>query len=350
MKKQTSKLKLCVLLIMLVLFAATCSDSVTPPTHEPDSTSHEIIWEIDTLAGDINAVWGSTPESVWAAGLIVHGSSGTNLVHYDGERWEEYDHFFSAELFGIFGSNENDIWAVGSNLVYKIHDAVIVHFDGVDWKTEHIADGTPGLIEVWAAGPSDVFAVGLEGTILHYDGENWTQMESGTIRHLTDVWGFGPNDVYASGGLSSNASETEYRTTLLHYDGNKWDFVLNRTEDNYVYSIWGESSNNLYFSSTFGSFKGNKKDGWIKLHIPDDNTAIRKLRGSSEYNIFLSGPFGLLLHYNGITWHRYEEIFSKTFPYGPILNNIMVFENFVFIFGKEEQNGQAIVYKGIIKN
>ena len=36
------------------------------------------------------------------------------------------------------------------------------------------------LYGVWGSGPKDVFAVGSNGTILHYDGRAWKPLTSGT--------------------------------------------------------------------------------------------------------------------------------------------------------------------------
>ena len=36
------------------------------------------------------------------------------------------------------------------------------------------------LSDVWGSGGSNVFAVGDAGTILRYDGSNWSAMSSGT--------------------------------------------------------------------------------------------------------------------------------------------------------------------------
>jgi hypothetical protein len=47
------------------------------------------------------------------------------------------------------------------------------------------------------------------GTILHYDGAVWSQMDSGTSEHLTGVWGASERDVFAVG----------VGGTILHYDG-----------------------------------------------------------------------------------------------------------------------------------
>jgi hypothetical protein len=36
------------------------------------------------------------------------------------------------------------------------------------------------LMSVWGTSSNDVYAVGSNGTILHYDGTAWSQMASGT--------------------------------------------------------------------------------------------------------------------------------------------------------------------------
>jgi hypothetical protein len=54
-----------------------------------------------------------------------------------------------------------------------------------------------------------VFAVGWEGTIVHYDGAAWSAMSSGTTNDLSGVWGSSGSDVFAVGGGG----------TILHYSG-----------------------------------------------------------------------------------------------------------------------------------
>jgi len=65
---------------------------------------------------------------------------------------------------------------------------------------------------VLSSGPKDVFAVGENGTILHYDGKGWTTQPCETNELLNGDWGNGPKDVFAVG--------TE--GTVLHYDGQVW--------------------------------------------------------------------------------------------------------------------------------
>ena len=46
---------------------------------------------------------------------------------------------------------------------------------------------------------SDIWAVGAAGTTLHYDGQAWTLVPSGTTSNLSGVWAVAPNDVWAVG-------------------------------------------------------------------------------------------------------------------------------------------------------
>ena len=52
------------------------------------------------------------------------------------------------------------------------------------------------LYGVWGSGPGNVFAVGSEGTVLHYDGESWQRILSTASLapmdvSLEGVWGSG---------------------------------------------------------------------------------------------------------------------------------------------------------------
>lgn len=54
------------------------------------------------------------------------------------------------------------------------------------------------LNSAWSSGPSDVYAVGLDGTILHSSGDDvWNQQKIGRLNELTPVYGSSASDVYA---------------------------------------------------------------------------------------------------------------------------------------------------------
>jgi hypothetical protein len=90
------------------------------------------------------------------------------------------------------------------------------------------------LFGVWGSSSVDVYAVGAEGTILHYDGISWSQMDSGTVNDLYDVWGTSSSDIFAAGRGG----------TILHYNGNSWSAMESNTDDS-IEAIWGSSSTDI---------------------------------------------------------------------------------------------------------
>jgi hypothetical protein len=72
---------------------------------------------------------------------------------------------------------------------------VILHYDGNEWSSMN----TPKSLE-WVSGnsASDIFAVGSGGTILHYDGRVWTDMNSGTTNDFSGVWEDTSSDVFVA--------------------------------------------------------------------------------------------------------------------------------------------------------
>ncbi len=89
------------------------------------------------------------------------------------------------------GSSATDVFAVG-------HEGTILHYDGSAWSA--MTSGTPKwLLGVWGSSGNNVFAVGHGGTILHYDGLSWSAMSSGASRSLEAVWGASGSYVLAVG-------------------------------------------------------------------------------------------------------------------------------------------------------
>jgi len=75
--------------------------------------------------------------------------------------WTEMESGTTEHLKGIWGSSATDVFAVGK-------DGIILHYDGSNWSD--ISSGK-GLWDVWGSSNTDVFAVGEYGTILHYDSD-----------------------------------------------------------------------------------------------------------------------------------------------------------------------------------
>lgn len=88
-------------------------------------------------------------------------------------------------LNGVWGSSPNDVFAVGDN-------GVIAHFNGTTWSAM-TSNTTHGLSAVWGTSATNVYAVGINSggtaTIIHYDGSNWSVVSHNIIEPLAGIWG-----------------------------------------------------------------------------------------------------------------------------------------------------------------
>lgn len=101
-----------------------------------------------------------------------------------------------------------DGWAVG-------WEGTILHWNGNQWAT--VASPTTNhLFTVAMLSVNDGWAVGENGVILHWDGNQWA-----TVTSPTTVWLWGLDMVSATDGWAAGSD------TTLHWDGGQWQMVSN---------------------------------------------------------------------------------------------------------------------------
>ncbi|MFC2000483.1 nuclear transport factor 2 family protein [Chloroflexota bacterium] len=95
-----------------------------------------------------------------------------------GGTWSEMSSGTTSDLCGIWGSSSTDVFAVG-------YDGTILHYDGISWSAMASAPTNNSVLRnAWGSSSSDVFVVGFSGKIFHYNGTSWSAMDSGTTTHL----------------------------------------------------------------------------------------------------------------------------------------------------------------------
>jgi hypothetical protein len=110
------------------------------------------------------------------------------------------------------------------------------------------------LAGVWGASPSAVFAVGVGGTILRYDGAGWTPMSSGTTTSLAGVWGTSATNVFAAGGAG----------LLLHFDGAVWAPMTSGASTDLV-AVWGTAADDVYALGLGGAILRYDGASWAPM-------------------------------------------------------------------------------------
>jgi hypothetical protein len=98
--------------------------------------------------------------------------------------------------------------------------------------------GTNNTLQgIWGTDAKNIYAVGEEGTILHFDGKSWTSMKSNTTAFLSGIWGKNNKEIYAVG----------QNGTILRYDGTKWQGMTTGSTA-FLQSIWGDKTSGEIFT------------------------------------------------------------------------------------------------------
>ncbi len=130
--------------------------------------SDDAAWKTEELDGRTHrpmpAVW-ADEHAVWLAG---DGGTLRRLARADMQtkKFEIVPSPVSTDLKTLFGFGPNDIWAVGD-------ESTVIHWDGTSWTKLSTpfdeAEDKPNLVAVWGSSPDDVWIVG-DGTMLHFQG------------------------------------------------------------------------------------------------------------------------------------------------------------------------------------
>ncbi|MDP2302252.1 MAG: hypothetical protein Q8N03_07505 [Ignavibacteria bacterium] len=178
------------------------SNTITTATLSP--TSHDIVWQIDTLGQPgnfLNDVWGIDENNVYAIGYVQMPEGPTGVIKWDGNNWNVFPSFAGIKQ-GIYGFDENNIFIVGE----YTNRGVVGIWNGTNWaeyRDDYFlnrGDTVYPLRSVWGSSPEDVWAVGGSGTIIHWDGVEWKKVQGIERRYtLWAVSGRSSNEVFATG-------------------------------------------------------------------------------------------------------------------------------------------------------
>ncbi len=266
-------------------------------------------WE--AVAGDpdppnIKAFWGAGPDNVFAVGGYFYGK-GKELhgpvFHFDGTSWTEQTRV-KEELFSVWGTGEGEVFAGGN-------DGTILHYDGADWTVMTIGSTTQ-IRGFWGGSGTDVFAVGgyfymddgIRSAILiwHYDGEEWTVLPSPGSGEpiLRGIWGDSPNDIFAVGGYSYQG---QYQHAVYRYDGELWS-EINTGLTNYLTGVWGSGPDDVYAIPYAGRIIRYDGSSWAVAPNSPEFANLDGIWGSGRDDIYAVGNNGRIWHHDGDSWSR----------------------------------------------
>lgn len=222
---------------------------------------------------DLTDLWG---QGAGASLTLVATAGGGYLATHAGGAWSTYD-AGSMNHEGVSGSSPDKLFAVSW--------AGIQRFDGVAWTFE-AAPGNERLNEVWASG-DDAFAVGEEGAILRRDATTgaWTAMDAGVSANLNGVSGVSVNDVWAVGDEG----------TALHWDGAAWTAVDAGTTAS-LWAVFAPAATAVYVAGNNGTALRWTGSAFEELPTGVDNN-LYALHGVSAANVWAVGNRGAALQF-----------------------------------------------------
>jgi hypothetical protein len=104
-------------------------------------------------------------DALWASGtdsIFVSTTTNPAVTRWNGSSWDFLNHGSNGNLFALFGSASNRVFAAGNTPTV----GKVLRWDGLGWNVEPIPSGTLSLYGVWAAPTGEVFAVGTQDTII----------------------------------------------------------------------------------------------------------------------------------------------------------------------------------------
>lgn len=191
-------------------------------------------------------------------------------------------------LYDVFALSDTEVFAVGLA-------GTIVHYNG-DETVEMQSGVTSHLNAIWGAAANNIFAAGAGGVILHFDGTTWSPMDSGTTDNLKTIWGNSGNDIWIGSDLTLSY--------VLHYDGTGWTRIPLDTPRR-VYGLWGTSESDVYAACN-ASLLHWDGEGWSVV-LTNTDVNFTGIWGSSTTDIYAITTNNRVYHFNGSEWN-YEEV------------------------------------------
>ena len=164
-------------------------------------TSNTFIWQKFVIGGGASSILRDVAiideNNIWAVGEIYNDTTGQayNAVHWDGHNYELKRIYFPTVCSSkdsvpypakaIFAFENRRIWISSSG------DKIAILENGIQIDKFCLPyNVSMSINKIWGASSNNLYIVGNEGKIAHYQNGNWSNIESGINLNIHDINGF----------------------------------------------------------------------------------------------------------------------------------------------------------------
>lgn len=248
------------------------------------------------------AVWGTASDDVWVVGGRRELAGGPQVGHYDGAAWSAVDVGQTGfDLWWVFGVPGSDTHYFGGS-----NGTILRHRAGA-FEAMPTPGGAAIVFGIWGSSDTDLWAVGAEngvGFAWRGDGTTWTSITvpAEVTGRLFKVHGQAANDVWISAAGGST----------LHWDGSALTVVPTGsaaslfsvvTTPGRAITAGGIPGEGTIFESTGGA--------WTAAPV----ASVGPWRGvaAGANDIYVVGELGTVAHHDGATWSASASNVQKNF-------------------------------------
>lgn len=309
-----------IIVMVSIILGTQCIDPLYQPCDYDLSdcclinTSHITEWEIDTLGHsptylhDVEIV---SEDNIYVVGKINFDNDYNqyNMAHWDGENWEYQQIIGPTELYSIYYFNEDDIWVTdwGSP----------IHWNDEEWTMFHLQnmglDVSVGQ-DIWGTSSNNMYFVGHyfeHGNIVHYDGENFTEIELGLDTDFQCIDGTPDGEHIFVTGYQNPGNQNSY---LVEYNSGSWDVTYYYNGYYPVNDSTGAvlgvavHADTAYIARTGGFWKYNFLTGESVIEPNEITDGYKHYIINEPDDIFMMSGLFSILHFDGESWLTDDSI------------------------------------------
>jgi hypothetical protein len=203
------------------------------------------------------------------------------------------------EIYQIRGTGPTDIWLLCRGVRDGVVQKLGFHSDGKQWRSVPLP--SRARESIWPRAPGDVWAVGVQGTLAHFDGSSWQVMKAPGVEYdFLDVW------VSDDGVVWIAAAGPQ----LHRYENGHWTLVTAPELGprlNSLHTVSGIGREVLATGNDLNqpSWVARYKDGaWRRDEVGTGGIVL--IAASSATDIWAVSRRNQAFHSDGAHWTRYD--------------------------------------------